>query len=106
MLDLEAISNDMTYPRMRIWISQDGLVRKTEDSSLSGQLLRTSLFTDYWRIGNRFVPRQVVFIETLRGAIINGRFVNETTQINVNNPSFNRLADATFSKAFLERFSR
>jgi hypothetical protein len=91
---------------MKIWISEDGLVRKTEDYSLSGQLLRTSAFTDYWRIGNRFIPKQILFIDALRGARINGRFENEKTQITIARPSFVKLADAVFSKTFLETVNR
>ena len=102
VLTLEGVTNDLTFPKMKIWISDDGLVRKTEDYSLSGQLLRTSAIADYWRIGNRFVPKQILFIEALRGATINGNFINEKTQITINKPSFNKLADSVFSKTFLE----
>jgi hypothetical protein len=106
VLTLEAIVNEVTYPKMKIWISEDGLVRKTEDYSLSGQLLRTSAITDYWRIGNRYVPKQIVFVDALRGARINGNFVNEITTISINKPSFSRLADMVFSKDYLERISK
>ena len=106
ILTLEAITNDITYPKMKIWISEDGLVRKTEDYSLSGQLLRTSAIADYWRIGNRYVPKQILFVDALRGATINGSFVNEKTQITITKPSFNKLADSVFSKTFLETVNR
>lgn len=106
VLSLEAITNDVTYPKMKIWISDDGLVRKTEDYSLSGQLLRTSAFPDYYQIGNRFVPKRILFVDELRGATIDGKFVNEKTQITINKPSFNSLADSVFSKTFLESVNR
>jgi len=106
LLTLEAITTDVTYPRMRVWICEEGLLRKTEDKSLSGQLLRTSAIPDYHRIGGRFVPRQILFVDQLRGAHINGRFVNERTQITINRPSFNRVADSIFSKTFLESVNR
>jgi outer membrane lipoprotein-sorting protein len=106
ILSLDAAANDMTYPKMKIWIDEDGLVRKTEDYSLSGQLLRTSAIADYWRIGNRYVPKQIIFVDELRGAHINGTFVNEKTQITITKPSFNKLADSIFSKTFLETVSR
>jgi hypothetical protein len=91
---------------MKIWISDDGLVRKTEDYSLSGQLMRTSAIPDYYRIGNRFVPKQILFEESLRGAMINGKFVNERTLITINKPSFARVADSVYSKTFLESVNR
>jgi hypothetical protein len=106
ILNLNAVTNDMTYPKMKIWISEDGLVRKTEDYSLSGQLLRTSAIADYWRIGSRYVPKQILFVDALRGARINGTFVNEKTQITIAKPSFKDLANSVFSKTFLETVNR
>jgi outer membrane lipoprotein-sorting protein len=106
LLTLEAVTTEVTYPRMKIWISEDNLVRKTEDYSLSGQLLRTSAFPDYYNVSGRFVPRQILFVENLRGAVINGTFVNERTQITINKPSFSRVADSVFSKTFLETVNR
>jgi outer membrane lipoprotein-sorting protein len=102
VLDLEAVTTEVTYPRMKIWISDDGLVRKTEDYSLSGQLLRTTAFPDYYRVRGRFVPRAMLIVDALRGAMINGQFVNERTQITIGPPSFEKVADSVFSKTFLE----
>ena len=102
LLTLEAITNDVTFPRMKVWISSDGLLRKTEDYSLSGQLLRTSAIPDYHSIGGRFVPRSILFEDALRGAVVNGVFRHERTQVSISRPSFERLADSTFSTTFLE----
>jgi outer membrane lipoprotein-sorting protein len=106
LLTLESLTNDVTYPKMKIWISGDGLVRKTEDYSLSGQLLRTSAIPDYHQIGRRFVPKRVLFVEELRGAVIDGKFVNEKTQITINKPSFEKVADSVYSKTFLESVNK
>jgi len=106
LLILESITNDVTYPRMKIWVSEDNLLRKTEDYSHSGQLLRTTVIPDYYNIGGRFVPRQILFIDELLGAVINGKFVNERTQIIINKPSFQKIADSVFSKTFLENINR
>jgi outer membrane lipoprotein-sorting protein len=106
LLTLEAVTTEVTYPRMKIWISDDGLVRKTEDYSLSGQLLRTSAFPDYHQIGGRFVPKQILFEETLRGAVIDGKLINERTQITINKPSFTKIPDSTYSKTFLESVNK
>ena len=106
LLTLEAVTTDVTYPKMKVWISEDGLLRKTEDYSLSGQLLRTSAIPDYYNINGRFVPRQILFVDELRGAAVNGVFRNERTQITISRPSFNRVADSVFSKAFLESVNR
>jgi hypothetical protein len=87
---------------MKVWISDDNLLRKAEDYSLSGQLLRTSVISDYYNINGRFVPKQVLFVEELSGATINGTFVNERTLITINRPAFGKIADSVFSKTFLE----
>ena len=105
VLSLDGIANDLTYPKMKIWIGEDGLVRKTEDYSLSGQLLRTSEIADYWKIGDRFVPKKITFVDELRGAQINGKFVHEITQITITKPSFKKLDNYYFSKTFLEKSS-
>lgn len=106
LLTLEAVTTEVTYPIMKIWVSSDGLIRKSEDYSLSGQLLRTSAISDYYNINGRFVPKQIIFIDQLRGAYINGRFENEKTQITISRPSFNRISDSVFSKTFLESINK
>jgi hypothetical protein len=102
LLTLEAVTTEVAYPRMKVWISEDNLLRKSEDYSLSWQLLRTSAIPDYHNIGGRFVPKQILFVEELRGAVINGTFVKERTQITINRPSFGRVSDSVFTKTFLE----
>ena len=69
---MEATSDDITFPKMKIWISDDGLVRKTEDYSYSGQHVRTVAFPQYQQIGTRFIPQLVVILDELRGAMIDG----------------------------------
>ena len=105
VLDLEAKTDDISSPRMKIWISDDGLVRKTEDYSFSGQHLRTTAFPTYQQVGSRFVPQTVVILDELRGAMINGTFVKERTTYTIARPSLQPLPDATFTKAWLENLS-
>ncbi|MDR3356432.1 MAG: outer membrane lipoprotein-sorting protein [Spirochaetaceae bacterium] len=106
VLTLEASNNEVTYPRMKVWISEDGLVRKTEDYSLSGQLLRTSAIPDYYKMGERYVPKAILLVDALRGATVNGVFVNEKTQISISKPSFAPVSGAIFSKTYLEKVAR
>jgi outer membrane lipoprotein-sorting protein len=107
VLELEGLTNDLTYPKMKVWISEDGLVRMTEDYSLSGQLLRTSMFTDYWRYKDskkeRYVPKQIIVTDTLKGAYISGKFISERTQITIANVTFKKLDNSIFNKTFLEK---
>jgi len=106
LLTLQTVTNDVTYPIMKVWVSEDNLLRKAEDYSLSGQLLRTTVIPDYYSIAGRFVPRQILFVDELLGAVVNGTFVNERTQIIINKPSFSRIADSVFSQTFLENINR
>jgi hypothetical protein len=106
VLNLTAINNEVTYPRMKIWISDDGLARKTEDYSLSGQLLRTTSIPEYHILSGKYVPKGILIVDALRGANVNGKFVNERTQITISNPSFKKLDNSYFSKAFLENAGR
>jgi outer membrane lipoprotein-sorting protein len=106
VLTLESSGADVAYPRMKVWVSDDGLIRKSEDYSLSGQLLRTTAIPDYYQIGSRFVPKRLLFVDELRGAVINGVFVNEKTQITITKPSFDKVSDSVYSKTFLETVNR
>jgi outer membrane lipoprotein-sorting protein len=106
VLALESRGGGVAYPRMKVWVSEDGLIRKSEDYSLSGQLLRTSAFPDYYRIGSRYVPKQILFVDALRGAVIDGKFINEKTQITISRPSFEKVADSVYSKTFLETVNK
>jgi hypothetical protein len=45
-------------------------------------------------------------VDALRGATINGRFVNEETQITISQPSFEKVPDSVFSKTFLEQVNK
>ncbi|MGA2639473.1 MAG: outer membrane lipoprotein-sorting protein [Spirochaetia bacterium] len=105
VLDLEARTDEIGFPKMKIWISDDGLVRKTEDYSFSGQHLRTTAFPVYQTVGDRYVPETVVILDELRGATINGAFVKERTTYTISRPSVQRLPDATFTKTWLENLS-
>jgi len=106
ILELEGLSDDLSYPKMKIWISEDSLVRKTEDYSLSGQLLRSSIFPSYHRLGDRYFPHKMLIVDLLAGAEVDGKFVNERTQVTIENPSLADLPDRVFSKSFLERVNQ
>jgi outer membrane lipoprotein-sorting protein len=106
LLTLEAATKEVSYPKMKIWVDEQGLLRKTEDYSLSGQLLRTSAIPEYITVSGRYVPARILFVDALRGATINGKFVNEETQITISKPSFEKMPDSVFSKTFLEQVNR
>lgn len=104
--ELEATHNDVSFPRMKIWVDESNLVRKSEDYSLSGQLIRTTAVPSYQRVGQTYVPVQMVIVDALQGRNIDGRFVNERTTITVAKPSGSSIPDLVFTQAYLERSSR
>ena len=106
LLDLKATTSDVTFPFAKLWISADSLVRKAEDYSLSGQLLRTVLIPSYTGIGSRFVPRTIVVIDGLKGRNVDGRFVGDRTQITIAQPSMDKLPDNLFTKEYLEKVGK
>jgi len=104
--DLQAKHDNVTYPKIKIWVDDNALVRKFEDYSLSGQLLRITAIPRYQPIEDRYVPVQIVIVDVLRGAEIDGVFQSERTVITVDKPSLNTLPDLLFTQAYLERVSR
>lgn len=106
VLDLEASSEDVPVPVVRIWIDPDNLVRKSVDFSLSGEILRTTAIPSYQKVGERFLPVSMVIVDNLRGKTVDGKFINEQTRITVAKASLEALPDAVFSKAWLEKMGK
>lgn len=103
--DLEATHDDVTFPKRRVWIDQNNLVRKMEDYSLSGQHMRTTAIPNYRELGEKYVPVRIVIQDELRGRRVEGEFKHERTMITVEKPSFQELPDMVFTRTFLERAS-
>jgi hypothetical protein len=106
VLDLKANNDGVSFPRCKIWVSEDNLVRKTEDYSLSGQLMRTRAVPSYQKIGERYVPIMLLIVDNLRGKTIDGKFQNETTRISITKPSLSKLPDSIYTQAYLEKVSK
>lgn len=98
---------DVDYPMLKIWVTKnDGLVRKKEDYSLSGQKLRTTAVPSYQlvRSGSSAysVPVSMVIQDNLRGKKIGGQVQYEKTQITIKNVSFTTVSDAVYTKSYLQ----
>jgi outer membrane lipoprotein-sorting protein len=106
VIDLKANNDGVSFPKTKIWVSDDNLVRKTEDYSLSGQLMRTTAIPTYQKVGNRFLPVTMLIVDNLRGKTINGKLENERTQITITKPSLSTLPDSIFTQAYLEKVSK
>ncbi|MGP1586956.1 MAG: outer membrane lipoprotein-sorting protein [Treponemataceae bacterium] len=102
MFELEAKVEDILYPSVKVWITSDGLIRKKEDYSLSGQILRTTAIPSYQLIGKRSIPVKITIIDNLKGKKINEKMYYEKTEIMIKNVSFARQKDSVFTKSYLE----
>jgi hypothetical protein len=103
--DLEALTDEVSFPKMKIWIDQDNLVRKFEDYSISGRHMRTTAILEYTNIKGSYIPVRIVIQDELRGREVNGKFRYERTIISVAKASFQPLPDMIFTRAYIERVS-
>lgn len=104
---LKAKTNNVEYPEIRLWISNDdGLIRKREDYSLSGQKLRTLAMPGYQKVQvgdkNYFIPSNMVIQDNLKGKKINNKMEYEKTLITIENPGFSKVEDSVYTKPYLE----
>lgn len=103
LFELKSSKKNVDYPVIKLWVStDDGLIRKKEDYSLSGQLLRTTLIPSYQKIENRSVPGSMLIVDNLRGIKIDGKIQYEKTQITISNVSFQKQPNIVYSKQYLE----
>jgi outer membrane lipoprotein-sorting protein len=99
ILELEATSNEVTYPREVLWVTRDlYLPLKMEDYSETGRLMRTSLFPSYARAGDTYIATNMIFVDEL----VEGK----KTQITITEISVEPLPDSIFTKAYVERVNR
>ncbi|MCR5612883.1 outer membrane lipoprotein-sorting protein [Treponema sp.] len=104
--ELTAVTKGVDYPIVKLWVSKDdGLIRKKEDYSLSGQLLRTTAIPSYQKVEGRSVPGGMLVVDNLRGTKIDGKVQYEKTQISIANVSFQKQANTVYSKKYLEDMS-
>ena len=99
VLTLKALRDTVTYPKRKIWVeASTDLILKSEDYSLSGRLLRTSLYGRYIEIEHRFIPQIMRFEDDLR--------TGQVTMIALDHPSLAHLPDSLFTRLYLEKVSQ
>ena len=103
---------EVDYPTLKLWVTKDdGLMRKKEDFSLSGQKLRTTAVPRYQSIkgadGKRtyHIPVDMVIQDNLRGKKINGKMQYEQTVISISNVKFDKVDNSVYTKPYLEMMS-
>lgn len=98
VITLEASNNEVTTPKMKIWVRQDkNLILKQEEYSLSDRLVRTVIFPKWTTVGGKFISTQVLIQDNLKDG--------EKTQISVANISNAQIPDDVFTKGYLERIN-
>jgi len=106
VLDLQATNDTVSFPRMRIWVTDDYLVRKMEDYSLSGQLMRTSAIPSYQKVGDKWVAGGMVILDHLKMKKIAGKTEYERTTVTIRLPSLSTLPDSVYTKEYLEKVTK
>ena len=110
MFTLKAKVNSVDYPMLKLWVTKDdGLVRKKEDYSLSGQKLRTTAIPSYQTVKavekNYLIPVSMLIQDNLKGKKISGKVQYEQTQITIRNVVFEKVSDTVYTKPYLEMMS-
>lgn len=99
IIELEAKNNEVTYPYLKLWVSKSPLlVLKAEEYSLSKRLLRTSLFPQYVKVADAYIPQSMIFTDAL--------VAGKKTTITLSDISLTQLSDSVFTKSFIERANR
>ncbi|MCR5605748.1 MAG: outer membrane lipoprotein-sorting protein [Treponema sp.] len=108
---LKAKVKNVDYPGLKIWVTiNDGLVRKKEDYSFSGQKLRTTLMPKYQIVtsnnGREYkIPVNMSIQDNLKGKKIGEKMEYERTVISISNAVFAPADDSIYTKAYLEMMS-
>lgn len=99
IMDLKAKTDEVSYERVVLHVRKDRtMLLKQEDYSVSGRLMRTSLYPKYVEISGRLVPSQMLIIDELNPG--------ERSQITMTEQSLAALPDKVFNKAFLEQVNK
>jgi hypothetical protein len=106
VLALQAAAPGVPFPRRKVWISPDGLIRKIEDYSLSDRLLRATAIPSYQKLNKRWTPATMVIQDYLRARNVDGKVEYERTTVTVGQPSLKALPDTVYTKEYLERVAR
>lgn len=106
LVELQATKSNVTFPKVKLWIDDSSLIRKVEDYSLSGQLLRTTAVPSYQKLGTRWVPAMIVIIDYLKSKNLQGKVEYERTTITITKPSLEKLPDYVYSKEYLEKLNK
>ncbi len=98
-IEVTAKVNDVKYPRLVMWLTQDKYLEvKRESYSLSGTLMETDLFAQYKEIDGRYVP----LVQRFTDEVEKGK----TSLLEITGISFSKVDDYKFDKSYLESLSK
>ncbi|MDR0877887.1 MAG: outer membrane lipoprotein-sorting protein [Treponema sp.] len=98
IIAVDAISSRPSYAKVTYHIRKDmPLLLKQEDFSAKGRLMRTTLTPKYSKVGEKYVPAQIIIRDELNPG--------EQTQQVLSDVSFAKLPDLVFTKAYLENLN-
>jgi len=99
ILDLKARTKDVSYERLVLYVRKDRtMLLKEEAYSVSGRLMRTTLYPKYVELEGKMLPSQILIVDELNPG--------ERSQLTMTEQSVATLPDRVFTKAFLEQVNQ
>lgn len=99
IIDLQARTRDVSYERLVLHVRKDRTVLLKEEAySVSGRLMRTTLYPRYAELDGKLLPTQILIVDELNPG--------ERSQLTLAEQSVASIPDRVFTKAFLEQVNR
>jgi len=91
--------NDVTYPKMVVWVRKDNFLQlKAQSYSLSQTLMQTAYYLKYTPIQDKYIWVNALFVDEFEKG---NKTIVEILQI-----STEKIDDSVFTKAYLENLSK
>lgn len=99
IIDLKAKSDDVSYERLVLHVAKSQTVLLKEEAySVSGRLMRTTVYGKYVKLGGKQLPSQIIILDELNPG--------ERSQLTMTQQSVSVIPDRVFTKAYLEQVSK
>jgi len=99
VIDLKAKSDDVSYERLVLHVAKSQTVLLKEEAySVSGRLMRTTVYGKYVKLGGKQLPSQIIILDELNPG--------ERSQLTMTQQSVSVIPDRVFTKAYLEQVSK
>jgi outer membrane lipoprotein-sorting protein len=99
IIDLKAKSDDVSYERLVLHVAKSQTVLLKEEAySVSGRLMRTTVYGKYVKLGGKQLPSQIIILDELNPG--------ERSQLTMTQQSVSAIPDRVFTKAYLEQVSK